>query len=112
MHSYESHHGSLPPPAVHDKDGRPLLSWRVLILPYVEQDELYKRFRLDEPWDSPHNRALLPEMPRTYTAYNGSKPPTPHSTYYQAFVGKGTAFEGPRGMRLKEDFPDGTSQTL
>ncbi len=51
MHNYHDTNGSMPPAAVCDKTGKPLLSWRVLILPYVEQDELYKEFKLDEPWD-------------------------------------------------------------
>ena len=42
-----------------DASGKPLLSWRVHLLPYLENEELYRRFRLDEPWDSEHNRALI-----------------------------------------------------
>jgi hypothetical protein len=38
------------------------LSWRVKLLPYLEQDHLYRQFKLNEPWDSPHNQALLKEM--------------------------------------------------
>lgn len=45
---------------------KPLLSWRVAILPHVEQKPLYDRFKLDEPWDSPHNKTLIPLMPRVY----------------------------------------------
>jgi hypothetical protein len=51
---YEQTHGSFPS-AVMEKDGKPLLSWRVAILPLIDEDALYKRFHLDEPWDSPHN---------------------------------------------------------
>src|SRR4051794_32667612 len=102
MHNYSSAHGSLPPPAVYGKDGRPLLSWRVAILPFIEQDDLYKQFRLDEPWDSPHNRRLLPKMPKLYAPFDGSRTTQPHTTFYQVFVGKGTAFEGTKGLRLEE----------
>ena len=112
MHNYDSTHGSLPPHAVYGKDGRPLLSWRVLILPFIEQDTLYKKFRLDEPWDSPHNLALLPEMPRTFGRYDYGPTREPHTTFYQVFVGKGAAFEGAKGMTPREDFPDGTSNTF
>lgn len=45
---------------------KPLLSWRVHILPFIEQDDLYERFNLNEPWDSDHNLALLEEMPAIY----------------------------------------------
>lgn len=112
MHNYLDHHGTLPPPAVHDKGGRPLLSWRVLILPYIEQKELFEEFRLDEAWDSPHNVRLLERMPKIYAPFDGSSPPQPYTTFYQVFVGKGTAFEGPGGLHLPADFPDGSSDTF
>jgi hypothetical protein len=113
MHTYaDSSQGRLPPPAVLDKDGRPLLSWRVLVLPYIEQNALYQQFRLDEPWDSPHNLSLLPLMPKVYAPFDGSRTPEPYTTFYQVFVGKGTAFEGPEGLCLGQDFPDGTSDTF
>ena len=112
MHSYYDQHGRLPPAAVYGDDGTPLLSWRVLILPFIEQGELYRRFNLDEPWDSPHNIQLLPEMPHVFFPFDGSSPPEPHTTFYQVFVGKGAAFEGRVGLRLKEDFPDGTASTI
>jgi hypothetical protein len=112
MHNYSSEQGSLPPAALHGKDGRPLLSWRVLVLPYIEQDGLYRQFRLDEPWDSPHNIQLLPKMPKVYSPFDGRPTSEPYTTYYQVFVGKGAAFEGARGLRADGDFPDGTSNTI
>src|SRR5882672_4340583 len=59
MHNYHSAYGQLPPAAVRDKNGKLLLSWRVLILPYIEQDNLFKEFKLEEPWDSDHNKKLI-----------------------------------------------------
>ena len=59
----ESDGQSFPMGAICDASGKPLLSWRVAILPGLEQGNLYKQFRLDEPWDSPHNLTLLPLMP-------------------------------------------------
>jgi hypothetical protein len=56
----------LPPPAIYSKDGKPLLSWRVALLPYMEQQPLYQQFHLDEPWDSSHNLTLVARMPRVY----------------------------------------------
>jgi hypothetical protein len=109
--NYADTNGTLPPAAVRSKDGRPLLSWRVLILPQIEQEALYKEFHLDESWDSPHNVRLLERMPRVYAPFSGKKTPRPYTTYYQVFVGKGTAFEGPAGMPLG-DFPDGQSNTI
>src|SRR5262249_30142494 len=66
MHNYHDVNGAFPPAAVCDKTGKPMLSWRVLILPYIEQDALYKEFKLDEPWDSEHNKKLLAKMPKVY----------------------------------------------
>src|SRR5438128_9984071 len=51
MYNYADRHKTLPPPAIYGKDGKPLLSWRVLLLPYIEQRDLHTQFHLDEPWD-------------------------------------------------------------
>jgi Protein of unknown function (DUF1559) len=111
-HTYAAEHGTLPPAAVRGIDERPLLSWRVLLLPYIDQEELYREFRLDEPWDSEHNIRLLERMPTTYAApgYLMKRIPPNHSVCH-VFVGPGTAFEGPRGLAWK-DFPDGQSSTI
>jgi Protein of unknown function (DUF1559) len=111
LQSYRVDHGHFPPAVVLGKDGQPLYSWRVLLLPYLEQEELYRQFHLDEPWDSPHNLTLLPRMPQIY-AWPGPQPPGPSETYYQVIVGPGAAFEGSRGPKLLDDFPDGTSYTF
>ncbi|MGI9519957.1 MAG: DUF1559 domain-containing protein [Pirellulaceae bacterium] len=63
-HNYHDWKKSLPPTAIVDEEGRPLLSWRVAVLPFLEQGKLYEQFRLDEPWDSEHNRELISRMPR------------------------------------------------
>jgi hypothetical protein len=89
--NYDSVHGHLPPQAACDKDGKKLLSWRVEILPYIEQEALYLRFKRNEPWDSPDNRALIPLMPKSYAATGTD--PTRGETYYKVFAGKNTAFE-------------------
>jgi Protein of unknown function (DUF1559) len=116
LHNYaETNNGRLPPAATYDSEGRPLLSWRVLLLPYIEEEELYKEFHLDEPWDSPHNITLLPRMPKTYRAppdFPVGAKPDPNSTFYQAFVGPRAGFDATRGLRMPQDFPDGTSNTI
>ncbi|MFO0967358.1 MAG: DUF1559 domain-containing protein [Gemmataceae bacterium] len=88
--SYAEKYGSLPPPAITDKEGRPLLSWRVAILPYIEGGPLHKQFHLDEPWDSPHNRQFLNKMPPVYAFPDQDDDGT--RTYIQAIVGPETAF--------------------
>jgi hypothetical protein len=110
---YQEQHGRLPPAALYGKDGTPLLSWRVLLLQYVEQGELYKQFKLDEPWDSPHNKTLLEKMPAVYADPSwGEGELLPYHTVSHVFVGKGAAFEGRQGLRVPHDFPDGPENTL
>jgi len=96
-----------PPAAIYDKEGEPLLSWRVGILPYVEQKPLYKQFHLDEPWDSKHNLSLLEKMPKVFQS---PKRPNGANTHFRVFHGPGAAFEGKQG--LNREFPDGTSNTI
>ena len=80
------------------------------ILPYINQQDLYKKFKLDEPWDSPHNKAILKEMPSTYLCPSRAAA-EPFTTTYQAFTGKGTVFEEGKGTKFT-DITDGTSSTL
>ena len=61
----------------HSKDGKPLLSWRVLILPFLDQQALYDQFHLDEPWDSPHNRTLIAKMPAIFRCPAEKRRPRP-----------------------------------
>src|SRR5438270_2879813 len=68
MRSYEDRHGQLPPAVVYGEDGRPLHSWRVLILPFIGEEDLHRQFKMDEPWDSRHNSQLLSKMPAMYSA--------------------------------------------
>ncbi|MDG3003158.1 DUF1559 domain-containing protein [Paludisphaera mucosa] len=112
MHNYLSVHGTFPPAYLADAAGKPLLSWRVLILPYLEQDALYKEFHLNEPWDSPHNKALVARMPEVLAcpSKRGGSPPA-GTTIYKTPRGAGTAFTGPVGITIK-DVTDGTSNTI
>ena len=109
MHTYHGDHGRLPPAVVRDdKDGRPLYSWRVLLLPYLEQNALQGRFKLDEPWDGPHNKPLAETTPKCYLLPLGQD--APGLTRYQVLVGPDTAFE--RDGLSASDFPDGLANTL
>jgi prepilin-type processing-associated H-X9-DG protein len=113
MHAYHDAKKQLPPAAI-TAGGKPLLSWRVALLPYLEQVELYKEFRLDEPWDSPHNLPLaVRRMPAVY-ATPVTRASGAGMTHYRVFAGPGTAFE-PRpdgkGVGIGE-IQDGTSNTL
>lgn len=66
LHNYHDTYGTFPPAYVVGRDGEPLYSWRVLILPFMEENELYEEFHLDEPWTSEHNRSLLEKIPKVY----------------------------------------------
>jgi hypothetical protein len=90
--------------------GRALLSWRVALLPYLGEEALYRQFRLDEPWDGPHNKRLLRRMPAVYAPPGGRA--RPYTTYYQVFVGEHAAFEKHRALRFPAAFADGLSNTL
>ena len=109
MYNYRDTMKALPAAAVYSKDGKPLLSWRVALLPYLDQQELYTKFKLDEPWDSPHNKKLLQEMPKVFAPATGKSKAS--FTPYRVFTGKDTVFPGKEGVRL-QDILDGTSQTL
>lgn len=110
LHNYLAANGRFPGVAITSTDGTPLLSWRVAILPYLEQDDLFKKFRLNEAWDSPHNKALVSKMPAVY-ARSGEGPKAPFKTNYRAFVGADAFFSGQGGRKL-QDFPKGMSNTL
>jgi hypothetical protein len=100
------------PANIRDARGRPLLSWRVLLLPYLEQAGLYQQFNLDEPWDSEHNRALLTKMPKVYIVPGREKEARDGLTFYQGFAGPGTVFD-PKVTRLTlGGITDGTSNTI
>ena len=110
MHNFHSTFNKLPAQAIFSKDGKPLLSWRVLILPYIEQEKLYQAFRLNEPWDSEHNKKLLAQMPEIF-APPGIKTKEKYTTFYRVFVGPGAIFEGNKGINLL-DIKDGTFSTV
>src|SRR5205823_2595588 len=94
--------------------GKPLLSWRVAILPFIEQSALYAKFNLSEPWDSPHNLALLNQMPSVFRMPGDPWDST--TTEIQTFNGAGAAYPTPAvGTSLGPkvtDITDGISRTL
>jgi RNA polymerase sigma factor (sigma-70 family) len=109
FHNYISANDQFPAMATYGPDGLPTLSWRVALLPYLNELELYRQFRQDEPWDSPHNKALAARMPAVFET--PVSPAPPGQTRIRGYAGKGTIFDGPQPIRIS-DITDGTSNTL
>jgi Protein of unknown function (DUF1559) len=112
--SYHDAYKRFPPAALCDAAGKPLLSWRVLILPHLDEFQLYQQFKLDEPWNGPTNAKLLSQMPSFYALPGDLKAPSGY-THYRVFVGNGAAFDKPiangKGVSLRQ-FTDGESRTI
>jgi hypothetical protein len=115
MHNYHDVNKRLPAAGIHainDANAKPLLSWRVAILPYIEQGALYNQFDLTQPWDHPTNKKLIDKMPAIYVV-----PGTENKrgeTNYRVLVGRSAMFEltpGNRGHALTS-ITDGTSNTI
>jgi hypothetical protein len=92
-----------------DKDGKPLLSWRVAILPFVDEKPLFMQFKLDEPWDSANNKKLIEKMPKLYAPVRVKA--KAGETFYQVFVGKDALFGPNKQPIIPDSIPDGTSVT-
>jgi hypothetical protein len=117
LHNYHDVYARLPAVANFDKQGKPLLSWRVHLLPYLDEGDLYKQFHLDEPWDSEHNKPLIVRMPAIYRCPNEKVGDAGKTTYLAPVYddGKGgyTSFRGgPETNRFPASFPDGLANTI
>ena len=109
FHNYASTYNEKLPGDILDKNGKPLLSWRVAILPFVEEQPLYNKFKLDEPWDSENNKALIEKMPKLYAPLRVKA--KAGETFYQTFTGEGTLFVRHAPVYKISNIPDGTSNT-
>lgn len=110
---YKEKHGTLPPAWTVDENGRPLHSWRVLILPYLGQKELYEKIRLEEPWDSEHNSLFHKTEIAQYRCGYMDPPPSPGETPYAIVFGENLAFDGTgKGKRLSELGPKSDKMAL
>ena len=97
------------PPGKFGKDGKNGLSWRVAILPYLEEQDLYEQFHLDEPWDSDHNKKLISKMPAVFRSPKSKA--KEGLTNYLGGGGKSGVFTGDEGIRFR-DLADGSSNTI
>ncbi len=111
LNAYAADHGTYPPPTVYGPAGKPLYSWRVLVLPYLGEEVLYKRFRLKEPWDSQQNAALTPLCPKVFVSPGTDTGTWIAESSYVLVTGKGTLFP-PTGPLGPGDISDGAKRTL
>lgn len=110
LNAYAADHGRYPPPALTDSSGQKLHSWRVLILPYLEQEALYNQFDLSKPWDDPVNLPLGREIPAVYQHPHANVGATFQTSPYFLVTGIDTLFppEGPLGPDQVTDEPSKT----
>jgi hypothetical protein len=104
LNEYADRYGTYPPPVVTDAAGKPLYSWRVLVLPFMGYESLYSNFRLDQPFDSPNNLEQMQRMPAEF-ASPSSDAAIGNQTNYVLITGSGTLFppEGPLSPRNLDD---------
>jgi hypothetical protein len=104
LHQYNTVYGTLPPAFIADEQGRPLHSWRVLILPFLEQQSLYDQYDFREPWNGPNNIKLLGKTPPFFACPSNRAPGPAVSTFtsYVAISGPGTVFPGTESIRLDQ----------
>ena len=110
--NYESAHASFPAHASYDANGKPLLSWRVHILPYLEQQALYDQFHLEEPWDSDHNKTLVRHMPPVFLDPNSRQAAGEGKSNYLGVEGDGYFFDGTGQGRGITSIEDGLTNTI
>jgi hypothetical protein len=111
FHNYHAANGHFPPQVLHGgKSGQVPYSWRVAILPYIEQAELYNAYNFDEPWDGPSNSKLLERMPAIYAFPQAGGPSKTHTSYF-VFSGSETLL-GKGDTPAINDITDGTSNTI
>jgi hypothetical protein len=94
-----------------DPEGKPLLSWRVAILPFIGQQELYDQFRKNEPWDSDHNKRLIAKMPEVFRPRD-AKLAAAGKTKFVAPRGENTVFPLNNQKVLIKSVADGTAHTI
>ena len=110
LHNYHDAYQCFPPAYVPDENGKPKHSWRVLILPFLEQQTLYDHYDFHEPWNGPHNRSLLLRTPPALRCPSTTVSETDVTEYF-AVVGASTAWAGSTGTKLA-DFPDAKPMTI
>lgn len=111
LHNYHDVYGCFPPAVVNDKQGKPMHSWRVALLPFLNEHALYAQYDANQSWDGPKNRNIAPRAPSVYRC-----PAAPvgsgAETNYVMIVGAGTVGGQPNRSVSLADIHDGTSNTV
>ncbi len=102
MHNYHDKYNCFPPAFLPDENGKPKHSWRVLLLPFLDEKSLYAEYRFDEPWNSPHNTAVASRMPGVYRCPADSTAIASHTTSYAMLVGPRAISDGPTARRMAD----------
>ena len=111
MFAYHEDHGSFPPAYLPDANGKPIHSWRVLLLPYLGEDALYQSYNFNEPWDGPGNSILDSQMPKVYRSQLGTSTSANYETNYMVITGFETVFPGSTTVS-KDQILDGPADTI
>lgn len=110
LDGYHDQYGCFPPAYIANESGKPMHSWRVLILPQLGRRDLYEAYNFDEPWNGPNNSKLAKTTPSVFRCPSAAAN-RPDVTNYVAVVGSGTAWPGSKSAKIR-DFPDGPSKTI
>ncbi len=110
LHSYHDKYDCFPPAYTLGPDGKPWHSWRVLLLPFLDEQKLYDRYRFDEPWDGPHNRELQAARPEAYASLLQQSSLKTVTTYL-GVVSRRTMWPAHFSVKIS-DVTDGTSNTV
>lgn len=110
LNEYAAEHGTYPPAVTYDSAGKPMHSWRVMILPQLGMTTLHARYKFNEPWDSASNILLVDQCPSVFVSPASSNPYGNENSYV-LITGKKTLFP-PSGPLGPSDVSDGTSSTL
>ncbi len=111
MQAYHDDHGTYPPAYIPDSSGKPMHSWRVLLLPYLDYEWLYEMYNFREPWDSEQNLSVAQQMPHVYGCPADPDAIAIGETNYMVIVGPETMFPGAQPMKLSQ-ISDGSANTI
>lgn len=111
LHAYHNANGCFPPAYLADAGGQPMHTWRVLLLPYLNETALYQAYDFNEPWNGPNNSLLVSRMPFVYGSPNATSTAPVGQTRFAVVSGPGCAFEGAQ-PRTMNDMQDGLGNII